>query len=148
MGGWHLLVGGLAALGVVAALYGLDRLGLWLEGRGWLYYRRKKPTGSPASCWVAMQRLLEPGVKHVAQVGQERDGEDAEARKERVMAVLLACLDATPVCKDEVRLCLAAARRQGLDWRGVSEEAVRVQQSARPDLAPSHPGPDEVAPPE
>jgi hypothetical protein len=148
MEGWHLLVGGLAVLGVVAALYGLDRLGLWLEDRGWLYYRRKKPSSSPASCWVAMQRLVEPGVKHVAHVGQERHGEDAEAKKERVMAALLACLDATPVNKEEVRLCLTAARRQGLDWRGLYEEAVRLQRSARPDLAPGLPSPDDVAPPE
>jgi hypothetical protein len=148
MGGWHLLVVGLAALAVVAALYGLDRLGLWLEDRGWLYYRWKRPTSSPASCWVAMQRFLEPGVKHVAQVGQERHGEDADASKERLMAVLLACLDATPVNTDEVRLCLAAARRQGLDWRGLYEEAVGVQQSARPDMVSSLPSPDDVAPPE
>ena len=40
--------------GLVAALYGLDRLALWLEDRGWLYYRRKKPECSPASCLVAM----------------------------------------------------------------------------------------------
>jgi hypothetical protein len=41
------------AIGLVAAFVSLDRLCLWLEDRGWLYYRRKKPTSSPMSAWVA-----------------------------------------------------------------------------------------------
>ena len=41
----------------LAALYGLHRLGLWMEQRGWLYYWHKKPGAGARSfvalaCWV------------------------------------------------------------------------------------------------
>lgn len=29
-------------IGIVVALFGLDRLFLWMEARGWLYWRRVK----------------------------------------------------------------------------------------------------------
>ena len=143
------LLWGLAALGVLAAFFGLDRLCLWLERRGWLYYRKKRPTRSPAGCWVAMHQLLEPGVKHILQVGQQRrQEEDQGERKARLFANLLAALDSTPVNVEEIRLYLAAARGAGLDWRAVYEEALRVQLSVRPEQAGLLPSPDEVAPDE
>jgi hypothetical protein len=49
---------------VVAAPYGLHRLGLWMEGRGWLYYRDRKPGGGARS-FVALQEILEPPARHV-----------------------------------------------------------------------------------
>jgi hypothetical protein len=42
----------------LATLYGLSRLGLWLEKRGWLFYKHKKPTSSAASCFVVLQQVL------------------------------------------------------------------------------------------
>ena len=140
---------GAVALGGLGALFGLDRLCLWLEGRGWLYYRKKRPTSSPAGCWVAMHQLLEPGVKHVVQVGhQRRQQEDQGERKTRLFTNLLAALDSTPVDVEEIRLYLAAARAAGLDWRALYEEALRVQLSVRPEQAGLFPSPDEVAPDE
>jgi hypothetical protein len=63
---------GLAILGGLAALYGLHRLCLWLERHGWLYYKHKNPSSSAASCFVALQQVLEPPVKHVFEMKQER----------------------------------------------------------------------------
>ena len=94
MTGWHLLLGGLALTGVAAAVYLLDRLGLWLEDRGWLYYRRKRPSSSPLSMWVAMQQFMEPGFQHVREVGQEPK-EDEGVSGQRLLSGLLACLEAT-----------------------------------------------------
>jgi len=77
---WHWLIVIGAAAGGAAALYGLHRLCLWLEERGWLYYWHKKPGSSPASCLVAVQQALEPQTKHVLHLReQKRQRSDGEA---------------------------------------------------------------------
>jgi hypothetical protein len=149
MAWWYLLVGGVGVAGLAAALYGLDRLGLWLEDRGWLYYRRKRPTSSPMSALVALHQFIEPGVRHVV---ASKDGQgtqqDREAARERLLARLLACLDGQPVSREEVRLCLSAARAAGLDWEQLYGEAVQVQRAARPDRAHLIPAAEDTAPPD
>jgi hypothetical protein len=64
MANWHFL-GWL--IGVPAALYGLHRLALRLERGGHLYYLHKKPSGSAAGAFVALQRAIEPQARHVEQ---------------------------------------------------------------------------------
>jgi hypothetical protein len=129
---WHCLLGFLLVVVIAATLYGLDRLGLWLVDRGWLYYRRKKPDSSPAGMWVAMQQFVEPGVRHVRDVQQGHKQEDEEERKERLLAYLCDCLDATTVRPEEVRFYLAAAHKAGLDWREMYAEAIRRHRAAHP----------------
>jgi hypothetical protein len=146
MTGWHILLGGVALLAVAAALYGLDRLGLWLEDRGWLYYRRKKPASSPLGMWVGMQQLLEPGVKHVREVGPAAREEYRQARKQRLASGLLACLEADPVRPEQVRLYLAAAQEAGWDYEPFYAEAVRQHLAARPERAAGVPPLDDVRP--
>ena len=84
MNSWHTLLWLLVAPAAAAALYGLHRLALWLEARGLLYYRYKKPTSSPASCMAALQQILEPPAKHVFQVKEEKrhPGEQAPGQAE------------------------------------------------------------------
>ena len=84
----HLLLGGSILAGVAVAVGLLDRLGLWL------YYRRKKPSSSPLGMWVAMQQFMEPGFKHVREVGQEPK-DDEGVSGQRLLSGLLACLEAT-----------------------------------------------------
>src|SRR5262249_41661511 len=64
MNPWHVFTGVLIVSAGVASIYALHRLGLWLEGRGWLYYRNKKP-GSGARSFVALREFLEPPARHV-----------------------------------------------------------------------------------
>src|SRR5262249_12281019 len=117
MEAWQWLLVGLAAIALVPGLWLLDRLGLWFEDRGLLFYRQRKPTSSPIPSLVAMQQFLEPGVQHVIQAGQERRVEDAEGSKQkRLLACLLETLQETPVNPEVVRVYLAQARREGLDW--------------------------------
>jgi hypothetical protein len=117
---------GLGAIGLVAACWLLDRLGLWLEDRGWLYYRRKKPSSSPLSSLVALQQLIEPGVQHVVGVGRQRRAEDDNGEApHRLLACLRDSLNATPVNPEAVRLYLTQAQREGLDWQELYAEAVR-----------------------
>src|SRR5437867_1480853 len=69
---WQALFWGAMGLVGLAALYGLHRLCLWLEERGLLYYKHKKPSSSAASCFVALQQFLEPPSQHVLHVKEEK----------------------------------------------------------------------------
>ena len=73
---WILLAAGAAAL-----LFGLDRLMLWLERRGWIYYRRSKPhsSGTLGNAFLELQQLAEPTVRHVLEErrAEKREEDDA-----------------------------------------------------------------------
>jgi hypothetical protein len=149
MSAWHWLALVFALTGLLTGLYWLDRLGLWLEARGWLYCRHKKPGSSPAGAWVAMHQLIEPGVRHVREVREERPAEgDTEASRKWLAANLRAALGAAVVNVEEVRFYLALAKRGGFDWERLYEEAVREQVLARPDSACVLPPVEAVAPSE
>jgi hypothetical protein len=68
---WDILFWSGCAVGAAGALYALHRLALRLEDRGHLYYLNKKPSGSAAGCFVAMQRAIEPQIQHVIHVNAE-----------------------------------------------------------------------------
>jgi hypothetical protein len=67
-----IVIWGPIIVGGLAALFGLHRLALWLEKRGWLFYKHKKPSSSAASCFVALQQVLEPPIQHVLHVKDEK----------------------------------------------------------------------------
>lgn len=57
---------------IIFALYLLDKLGLWFERKGWLYYRREKPEGG-FFCGSVLQELnavLNPTSRHVIEMKQ------------------------------------------------------------------------------
>src|SRR6516162_9391259 len=87
MESWHWLVWPALVIGAVVVVFGLDRLGLWLEDRGWLYYRRKKPTSSPMTALVARNqarcRGQAPSAKRKREGGRQGEtcrsvGRDSE----------------------------------------------------------------------
>ena len=57
-------------------LYGLHRLGLYLESRDLIYYWHKKPTGG--SAYNPLQEMLQPQIRHVIEVNEQRLGEGAD----------------------------------------------------------------------
>ena len=62
---------------IAAALYGLHRLALWMERRGWIYYVKRQPSVSTlGTAALSVQSILEPDKKHVLEMMQQR-------RKER-----------------------------------------------------------------
>ncbi len=125
----------------------VDRFFLYLEAKGWIFYRNKKPSSSPASMWIGLHQALEPGVKHIHELGQERREESEEDRKERLLSHLLACLDANGAnIIEEIRFYLTAAKEAGWDWKGLYEEAVRMQTAVQPNQADSIPSISDVAP--
>ena len=84
------LLWSLGVAGGLGALYGLHRLGLWMEERGYLYYWHKKPGSRPASSFVALQRAIEPRAEHVLRVdrvyhqaGEERASGQGDPQEER-----------------------------------------------------------------
>ena len=69
---WNAWVWFAVIAGSVAAIYGLHRLLLRLEARGYVYYLHKKPTSGMASSCIALQEFIEPDVKHVYQVKEQK----------------------------------------------------------------------------
>jgi hypothetical protein len=58
----------------------LDRLLLWCESKGWIYWRRRKASpGTAGAAFLEVHAMLEPGKAHVVeemkQVREERDDE-------------------------------------------------------------------------
>jgi len=51
-------------------LYGLHRLGLYLESRDLIYYWHKQPRGS--SGYNPLQEFIEPHARHVVEVSEQR----------------------------------------------------------------------------
>jgi len=68
----------LALVLAVVALGLLDRLGLWMEARGWIYWRRRRAQGSALSSTVLeLQKIFESGkAEHVIAIRQN-DGKES-----------------------------------------------------------------------
>ena len=67
----------LAAAGL--ALYGLHRLALWMEKRGWLYYVNSNPSTSALSqAFLEVQSIVDPGKKIVLETMREDQSEESE----------------------------------------------------------------------
>jgi hypothetical protein len=61
---------------LLAALYGLHRLGVYLERRGWMQYLHTPTAGG--SAYNPLQELVQPQIRHVVEVGEQRQAEDDE----------------------------------------------------------------------
>ena len=57
---------------IALAVLALDRLGLWAESRGWIYWRRRRPEASGAVLNPLMD-VFQPGHVHVVEAQQDRD---------------------------------------------------------------------------
>ena len=79
---WLLIV--ILASGLVA-LYGLHRLALWTESKGWIYYRTKHmPPGAAGMAMMQVTEMLDPKVEHVLEEMQSENirGYEAESGEE------------------------------------------------------------------
>ena len=68
MNTWTVMLWTILVITSPLMLYGLHRLGLWMEEQGYIYYWHKKPTGSAGGSFVALQRMIEPRAEYVIQV--------------------------------------------------------------------------------
>jgi hypothetical protein len=72
----YLLWGILAIIG----LYCLDRISLWAEGCGWIYYRRRRANSSTVgNALLELQTILEPSKRHVIEERVKQGGESQES---------------------------------------------------------------------
>ena len=60
---------------IVVGLFLLDRLGLWLESRGWLYYRKKRGSVSLSTAVLETQALLDPSKRYVLEASRSEADE-------------------------------------------------------------------------
>ena len=68
------MIRALWVIGGVIALYGLHRFGLWMDDRGWIYYRKKHgSSGTLSSAFLEVEALLEPPERHVREVKRRDD---------------------------------------------------------------------------
>jgi hypothetical protein len=65
----------LLALLAIVAVVAMDRLGLWMERRGWIYWRKRKPSGGGgggmSGLLTEFQQLVEPEVRHVIEAREQ-----------------------------------------------------------------------------
>lgn len=65
---------------VVSALYCLHRLGMWAEGRGWIYYRKDRgSSGALSSAVLEVQSLFEPSKRYVLEEKRRDQVEDEDS---------------------------------------------------------------------
>jgi hypothetical protein len=64
----------------ITAMYALHRLGVWMEDRGWIYYRKKHgSSGSLGSALLEIEALLEPSKRHVVEIKRRDESEQYES---------------------------------------------------------------------
>ena len=60
----------LILFGIIAAVcvYLLDKLALWAEARGWIYYRKRHSSGGAiGNAFLELQAFLEPSKRYVVE---------------------------------------------------------------------------------
>jgi hypothetical protein len=66
----HLVFSALILLAMAVTLYGLHRLGLYLERRNLIFYWYKKPNGG--SAYSPLHEMVQPQARHVIEIGEQR----------------------------------------------------------------------------
>jgi hypothetical protein len=62
---------------VVPGLYGLHRLALWAESRGWIYYLRKRASGDAlGTAFLELHSIAQPKTKHVLEARRQEKREN------------------------------------------------------------------------
>lgn len=65
--------------GAALSLYLIDRLALWAEDRGWIYWRRKKAqAGAMSSILMEMNVITNPSAQHVIEAKDAKKLEERE----------------------------------------------------------------------
>lgn len=71
----------LILIGVILAVYGLDQLGLWMERRGWLYYRKSEPKGSAmvGNALHELNSIFDSSIKSEEEIREELQMEEQKS---------------------------------------------------------------------
>jgi hypothetical protein len=72
------IAGWIIAAGVT--LFLLDRLGVWMEKQGWIYWRRGKGMSSRlGNACLELHSMLEPSKRHVVEVRKKEKRDQVES---------------------------------------------------------------------
>lgn len=64
--------GVLWGVALVVGLFGLHRLALWMESRGWIFYMKTRASsGALGSAFLEIQRIAQPEKKYVLEMKQD-----------------------------------------------------------------------------
>ena len=63
----------------VLGLYGLHRLLSWMDGRGWIYYRRRGTSAALGNALLQVQTFYQPSVQEVLEARLEEPSALAES---------------------------------------------------------------------
>jgi hypothetical protein len=146
------LIALLCLLAFAALAFGLDRLIRWMRSAVWLAPPTKQNARkSVGHAMLGLQQFIDPRTEHIVEAQHVEEkaegGLSGDPDDEAIVRSSLAdALRQSSVSAEEVRRCLAAAVRAGLDWKIVYDEATRAELLARPYRAPSLPPPARVAP--
>ena len=70
----------LVGVGIALAVFLLDRVLRWMEGRGWIYYRtQRRGSAGVGNALLGVHALLEPDRRHVLEVRQAEVMEEEDA---------------------------------------------------------------------
>jgi hypothetical protein len=70
----------LVGIAVIGGFYGLHRLAVWAEARGWIYYREKRgSSGALANAFLEVQSMFEPSARAALEVRVKDDHESDES---------------------------------------------------------------------
>jgi hypothetical protein len=65
--------------GVVLALFLIDRVALWAEDRGWIYWRMKRAQSSAmSSILISLDVVTNPAAQHVVEAKQAKKLEERD----------------------------------------------------------------------
>jgi hypothetical protein len=64
--------------GVLIALFALDRLFLWMEARGWVYWRKVKRKSAGGGAMLGVNSIFDGSSRHTAEAREERQMEEEE----------------------------------------------------------------------
>jgi hypothetical protein len=60
-------------IAILLGLYLIDRVCLWLEVKGWLYYRKHKPLGGfLGNALLCLSCFMDPSIRHTIKVKQNQ----------------------------------------------------------------------------
>lgn len=67
------------AVAIISGSVLLHLLALWMERKGWIYYKHNKPSRSSLeNAFLEVQSILEPNKKHIIEIKKEQKKEDKE----------------------------------------------------------------------
>jgi hypothetical protein len=70
------------AAAIILGFVLLHHAALWMERKGWLYYKYNKPSRSSlGNAFLEIQSILEPDKKHMVEIKKEQKRDDAETGK-------------------------------------------------------------------